>query len=274
MRYWQQWILVAGVVGSGALGLAPMMAVAAETRHNEWEVAPEMYYFHYREPNVAVTFAGPMYGLAGSFTHHHANRVMLKAEGRGAAGSVDYRGSGTIHGITDFVLEGRLLAGYDVLVGDTRGLTPFLGVGYRYLNDDSSGKTSSTGAAGYDRESRYFYSPLGVEYRTPLGDQWHVTFSGEYDLFWRGQQNSHLEDVHRGFNTVSNAQTRGYGARGAVKFSKPGPRVDWVIEPFVRWWSIRDSRNANVTFSGVIIGYGYEPKNETFEVGAKVGVRF
>jgi len=241
---------------------------------NQWDIGPEVYYFRYKEPDVSVEFEGPMYGLVGSFTHHHANRLMLRAEGRGAWGKVNYTGSGTIDGIQDWTLEGRLAAGYNMPIGGNRRLTPFVGVGYRYLNDDSSGKTSSTGAVGYERESNYLYSPVGVEFSAPWRGHWAVTISAEYDLFWNGWQKSHLEDADPGFNTVSNTQNRGYGVRSSIMLQRKGERVDWVIAPFVRWWSIKDSENANVTYAGTIIGYGYEPKNETLEAGGTVTVRF
>lgn len=264
-----------------ALSLAVMWTLAAavvraeeyEIPTNRWVIGPEIYYFRYEEPDIDVEFDGLMYGLAGSFTHHHANRVMFTAEGRGAWGQVDYTGSGTIDDIEDWTAEGRLAVGYD-FPKDGRLLTPFIGIGYRYLNDDSSGRTSSTGAAGYERESNYFYGPIGLEFSTALSEGWRIGLSGEFDILWKGRQISHLEDADPGFNEISNDQDSGYGARGSVRLQKRGERFDLLIEPFIRWWSIDDSKSANVTFSGVIVGTGYEPKNETLEVGGAISVRF
>lgn len=264
-----------GWLGVMVFGYASLAGAApSEIPQNQWEIGPDVYYFRYKEPDVSVEFEGPMYGLAGSFTHHNPSRFMLKADGRGAWGEVDYTGSGTIDGIQDWTLEGRLAAGYDIPLHEGRRLTPFVGVGYRYLNDDSSGRTSSTGARGYKRESNYLYSPVGVEFSAPLNSQWKIGVSVEYDLFWRGQQKSHLNDADPSFNALSNDQTSGYGARGSLKLQRMGERVDWVIEPYVRWWSIDDSKSANVTFSGVIVGTGYEPRNETLEVGGGISMRF
>ena len=50
--------------------------------------------------------------------------------------------------------------------------------------------------------------------------------------------------------------------------------VDFVIEPFIRYWNIKKSEDAKVTFAGVIIGTGYEPKNHTTEAGIKMGLIF
>ncbi len=265
--------IVFGVALFGMTAL-PVWAEESEIPRNQWEIGPEIYYFHYREPNVGVEFKGPMYGIQGSFTHHNSNHLMLRAEGRSALGLVYYSGSGTIDNILDWTLEGRATAGYDVVMSNGQLLTPFFGVGYRYLNDDTSGKISSTGAAGYDRESNYLYSPVGLEVTTPMSSGWRIGASVEDDIFWTGQQKSHLEDVAAGLNTISNDQNQGYGVRGSVKFQKSGERLDWVIEPYVRWWSIRDSTRAKITYGGAIIGYAYEPKNETLEIGGNISVRF
>ena len=98
--------------------------------------------------------------------------------------------------------------------------------------------------------------------------------NAEYDILWSGKQESHLEDVNFSFNTVSNDQNSGYGARGSIKLTKKSGRYDILIEPFIRWWSVKDSQSSNITFTGVIVGYAYEPKNETFEAGGKVAVLF
>ncbi len=269
-RIWTQeqrvWMLWTKQWQDGQAPSTPWVwAAEDQMRRNELEFGPEFYYYHYEEPSLGVTFYGPMVGLAASFTHHHPNHLMLKAESRGAAGRVDYTGSGKISGISDYTFEGRLTTGYDVPLKDDRLLTPFFGIGYRYLNDGFSGKISSTNAAGYERESSYLYSPLGASYGAGLGDGWKIGLSLEYDIFWKGIQRSHLEDVNPDFDTLSNDQTRGYGTRGSVKLLKAGELLDWLIEPYLRWWNIQDSE---------IVGTGFEPENETLEVGGNIRVRF
>ena len=80
--------------------------------------------------------------------------------------------------------------------------------------------------------------------------------------------------MHFALNTVSNDQDSGYGVRGSAKLQKKGDRFDIVIEPFIRWWSIKESQLSNVTFTGVIVGYVFEPKNETLEIGGKIAALF
>jgi len=79
-----------------------------------------------------------------------------------------------MNNIDDYILEFRGLAGYDFPVSKASFLTPYAGIGYRYLNDDSSGKVASTGALGYERESNYIYSPIGVKFIADLKKGWSM----------------------------------------------------------------------------------------------------
>ena len=187
---------------------------------------------------------------------------------------MDYKNSGTLDNIDDLTLEFRGLGGFGFDIFTASTLTPYLGVGYRYLNDDLKGKVTSTGAAGYERESNYFYSPIGIETLTELNNGWFWGLRAEYDYFWRGVQKSHLSDANPAYNDLENDQNKGYGVRGSVKLLMKSEEIDFVIEPFIRYWNIKKSEDAKVTFAGVIIGTGYEPKNHTTEAGIKMGLIF
>ena len=261
--------LIGLTAGSAAFASQPL-------NRYEWEFGPEIYYFEYKEPALNVKDKGTMYGFTTAFAYHDPSRLMLKADGHAAYGQVDYSStdSGTLNGIGDYTLEGRVSAGYDIDLNNGWLMTPFFGAGYRYLNDDSSGQISSSGAGGYERESNYFYSPVGAEFSTQLNKDWSLGFSAEYDIFWSGEQKSHLSDAIPGLNTVTNDQDSGYGVRGAIQFKKMGEKMDVVIEPFIRWWSVEDSNTSNITYAGVIVGYGYEPKNESLEVGGSITIHY
>ena len=62
-------------------------------------------------------------------------------------------------GTRDYLFEIRGVIGRDYYLDGTRVL-PYVGVGYRYLDDDSAGKFSSVGAMGYDRQANYYFSLL------------------------------------------------------------------------------------------------------------------
>jgi len=248
-------------------------AMAAQMDVHNYDLGSEIYYFDYEEPGV-MEEDGVFYGVRAAYTYHKT--LMVGLDGRFAYGSVDYSspGSGTVDNIDDFVIETRGTLGMDWNMTDSTMLTPFSGFGYRYLNDDTGGKSSTTGAAGYERESNYYYTPFGLAGRWSGPQGWSVTVSGEYDLFWSGTQKSHLSDANASFNDLKNDQGDGFGARTSLAVEKKGRRVDWVLEGFWRYWDIDQSDATPVTFSGVLVGLGYEPANDSFELGGQITVRF
>lgn len=265
---------------------AVFAAVPPVAQNKPWEVGLEAYSYEYEEPSIMEN-EGVFTGLAASYTYL-THSQMYKFEGRFAGSRVDYSSpnSGKIENIDDIVFEARGLIGYDLINeamgarSDTLSLIPYIGLGFRYLNDDSSGKISSTGAYGYERESRYFYSPVGIELTKyfvseySMGAFWSIGFTGEYDIFWAGRQNSYLRKVDPNYGDLHNKQDSGYGWRASVRVCMHTSGVDLVIEPFYRYWNIDRSDDANLTYAGFIWGYGYEPKNSTDEIGCKVAVKF
>jgi hypothetical protein len=257
--------------------LVGVASVSAQTktgtllRKHTFELTHEISYRIYKEPDV-MKEDGTMYGLVGSYTYH--NKIMLKVEGEVSWGEVDYSNSGEINNITDYMLEFRGLGGYDFSILKTSMITPFIGIGYRYLNDDSSGKTSTTGALGYERESNYLYSPIGIAFITRIGKDWSFRGTGEYDLFWWGKQISHFSDVSAGLNDLENRQEKGFGLRGAIAFERKFKKAIFKGGPFIRYWDIKKSKTATITNLGTPIGVGWEPKNNSTEVGVMFGVKF
>ncbi len=250
-------------------------------QRHAWEAGTDVSSISYREPGV-MRNSGIMYGLVGSYTYRgwlppspeHIDRVMLKIEIKGSYGQVDYRNSGSLDNIDDFMFELRGLGGYDFSPTKTFTITPYIGIGYRYLLDDASGKVSSTGALGYKRESNYFYSPVGIETFVDLKHRWSLGVTAEYDIFWSGKQISHLSDVDSGYNDPENRQKHGYGVRGSFRLQRKLERLSIVIEPFIKYWNIGKSDNADVILNGIKVGEGYEPKNNSTEIGLRLAVRF
>lgn len=240
---------------------------AGELQKHRWELGPEISYIEYTEPGV-MKDKGLMYGVAGSYTYH--DNIMLKAEGRYSYGQVDYSsyGTGSMDNIDDHIFELRGLAGLDYPTLTGGFFTPYIGIGYRYLNDNSSGRVTSTGAWGYERESNYIYSPVGVNLSTLLENDWTFAVTAEYDIFWYGKQISHLSDVD-GYNDLENRQKRGQGYRSSVRFEKRS----FAIEPFIRSWRIEESEHEYFRCNGMICE-GWEPKNYSEEYGINLLLRF
>ena len=120
--------------------------------------------------------------------------MFFKVDGRGSYGALKYQGSGTQDSVPDLIIETRGVAGMDFPVGSGVSLSPYLGVGYRYLYNDSRGYTS-TNAAGYRRYSNYLYAPVGLTTRIHIVNRWVVAPTVEADIFLIGKQKSQLSDV-------------------------------------------------------------------------------
>lgn len=236
-------------------------------RHNG-ELRPEISHIEYEEPDV-MKEDGFMYGIGAAYTYH--NNLMVRLDGRYSYGEVDYRNSGTLDNIDDYMIETRLTVGYDIpLPSGLTFITPYFGFGYRYLNDDSSGMVTSTGARGYERESNYYYFPIGIMTYSKIGNGWSYGVTVEYDIFWKGKQKSHLSDVGPGYDDIENDQEDGDGFRASIKFEKKLKHMGFFIEPFFRYWAIEDSEVTSDSAGR----YWYEPENKSTEIGLSLAVTF
>lgn len=205
-----------------------------KTSRHIWEISNSLSYIEYKEPGV-MSEKGPMYGVDASYSYRHG--VMLQLEGRFGYAQVDYDGYNQAGAkikhddIDDYLFEARGLIGYEFNILSSTTLTPYAGLGYRYLNDNLQDYFG-----GYERESNYLYLPVGIEIITGLKNNWCWGAAIEYDYFLSGKQKSHLSDFDPGLNDIDNKQDKGYGLRGVVKFVRKGQRVNFFMEPFIRYW--------------------------------------
>jgi len=230
-----------------------------------WEVGGQLSDYRYEEPSLGVKIWGGRVGVTGAYTYTGAGQWFFKVDGRYAYGSLKYQGAGTLDSVPDSILETRGVFGKDYFPRSDVSLSPFAGLGYRYLYNDLRG-TSSTGAVGYRRYSNYWYVPLGLTSRINVNGQWVIAPTIEYDYFISGTQISQLTDTGLGYSDATNTQDNGYGYRLSV-FAEVG---SWAFGPWMNYWSIEDSDIVPVGF-----GFGArEPKNETREYGLEVKYRF
>ncbi len=262
--------LAIGLLCSGTtFAAAKEENIIAAGKNHSWEIGAELSSFTYEEPGI-MEESGALLGIAGSYTYR--NDWMLKIEGVFKYGQIDYTGA-TIEGepvaadnIDDYIVEVRGLSGYGFPLSESTVLTPFVGLGYRYLSDDLGAASS----AGYGRESNYLYSPIGIETLTELQNGWFAGLAIEYDIFWHGIQTNHMSDLEYGLNDIENDQNRGYGFRGSIKFQNSR----FVIEPFIRYWKIDDSDPEYLTYFEAPVTVIIEPENNSTEVGIKLTVKF
>ena len=247
------------------------------TSTHRFRISFDTTYFDYQEEDGDLMEEdGFMFGLKGDYTYHRGNRLMAGFSLEYLTGDLDYDGetwggAPVKEDTDDWIVECRGLAGYHFFLKGKHLLTPFLGIGYRYWNDDTGG------AGGYEREVEYWYSPLGIKIDGLLSDKWTWGISAEYDLFWKGKVKSHLSDVSSDFNDSKVDQDfgDGYGLMFSFRLErKLIKRYSLSIEPYFRYWSVDESDTDILSYSGQPIGYVYEPENETFCYGLRLGIVF
>ncbi len=240
-----------------------------------WRIAPEVSRYKYREPGI-MTNEGTLYGVVGSYTFHGLGdsssaetgadgRYTLRLEGRLSFGEMEYDGSYmddtpvSLDGIDDFLFDLRMLWGRE-LTASRLSDAVYAGLGYRYLNDDSSSEVG-----GYERKSNYVYVPLGSRKDFDMAGPWSLSVTSELDVLIVGRQISYLSDADPSLPDVRNWQWPGLGAGLMLDLRHTGTNVDLSLAPFLRCWWIAESSTSD--------GY-YEPRNNTFEYGLAFVIRF
>lgn len=233
------------------------------------EIGFETSHITYKEPGL-MQEKGFMYGITGALAYRNYS-YMLSIEARANFGQVDYTStsSGSIDNIDDNIWEARGLAGHDFIILETFAVTPYVGLGYRHLNDNMGGRSSTTGARGYDRTISYVYSPIGIDATTAFDNGWNIKLRLEYDKFWDGRVESHLGSIPGRYD-IENDQDKGYGLRGSIVLKKKGEQIDFIIEPFFRYWNIDDSKTTTDPAGTTWI----EPENNSKEFGISLAVEY
>ncbi len=249
-----------------------------------WGVGGEISYINYKEPAV-MEEEGMMHGVFVFYTYRgwlppapsDQDDWRMTLEARYSQGEVDYHGrlnNGTAHtfnDIDDYLFEVRTLAGREFARGNNCLVIPYFGLGYRYLND-----ALQEDATGYERESEYFYVPLGIEIIKDLKINWRVSIRFEYDFFLFGeQQTNYSGNPSLNRDDLSNDQRSGYGLRSSVKLEKEIGSLNFTVQPSITYWHIDKSETKRITNNGVPTGsVGWEPKNHSTEYGIRLGLEF
>jgi len=243
-----------------------------------FEVGAQVSDYRYQEHVVAnkefMNETGTKFGIIANATKAFSSSLFLTADSRIAYSSNDYQGSGTKSDNDDLLAEIRGVAGKDFVFENIRygqrtidfDISPYVGLGYRYLYNDLRGK-GSTGLSGYQRESEYLYLPVGFTQRFNITNQSRLSTNIEYDHLLIGQQTSSLGDAVAGAGDVVNHQYDGYGLRGTLMYEM----ASWSAGPFFNYWNI----NASTEDCSKKLGCGFfEPHNQTIEYGVQAKYRF
>jgi len=250
----------------------PSNAISLKTETG-FEVGLQMSDYYYQENEIAsekfMDQSGLKFGLTLGLNAAMSYGFFMSGDLRFAYSDNDYWSAptGDVEGFGEDILgEARFLVGKDfisenkLIVPFAFGLSPYVGIGYRNLHNDSS-DTVVAGLHGYRRTSEYIYAPIGLTARFRVTDTSRLSLTAEYDGLLQGNQKSCLSDVNPALPDVDNEQESGRGARGSLMYETKS----WSVGPFVEYWNV----NQSVETAG-----WYEPHNYTLEYGAQVRVRF
>lgn len=217
-------------------------------------------YYSYKEPNL-MALKGFLAGVDYTATVPFSKGFFFKGDVRFATGRHKYSSqrTGTHNNNPTYYIEMRPLAGKDFILS-TQSISPFIGLGYRFLHHDGYGTRSSTGHFGYHRTNTMIYIPVGLTHRVALNESSKIQTTIEYNHMVYGRQYSGVDTDNSGKGIYHN-QNKGFGAR----FSTQYHQNKWSIGPYVTYW--------NVAKSDVQKGF-IEPKNNTIEAGLKVEYTF
>ena len=269
-------------------------------KQDEFEAGIERYQYKYHEyaetGSKFMHFRGVYNGIFMAYAFRPADIDSMveqiinlyRVELRYATGRVNYTGAQqdslgnvtgfTYNGVNDFVFEGRGILGNEYTLPQAWTVTPYMGIGYRLLNNSMQ----EAGPGGYERESTYWYLPLGATLAKDLPRAWRCEYNAEYDYFISGKQVSHLEDIDPALDPLGNKQNKGFGWRTSLKVVKSLSRVKWSFEPYYRFWHIKKSSVEPWSAHGQIVPgsepntmiVGWEPDNITQELGLRLGAQF
>ncbi len=232
-----------------------------------------------------------MYGTFGGYTYHDHGFIgiplMFETDVEFATSNdmdtdgwyPDYSALGRskyVVGDSDnYLLEVRCLVGYDFSLGK-HIVTPYIGYGYRYWNMDNPDLRDQTVAGnpqvpGFEQETSYHYSPIGVKTVSPINDKWLFKTMFEFDLLWDGKVEKNISDANSAYGDTKCELDfgDGYGFRFAVQLErKITQKISLWLEPYMKYWNIKESDQVGIPGSGLSV---VEPKNDTTCWGIRLG---
>jgi outer membrane protein W len=260
-------LLLAGLLTVAATGVMAQVKVDSLNTQSTNQLGLTMSSYAYDESSLGVKMEATNIGVEYLSTYAFKNNWFLLGEFDYNNGSVKYTGSGTASGIAQYYYNLKGAVGYDFAF-DSFVVSPYIGLGYRFLDQSLGGVRTSTGAIGYDRKSTYNYIPIGAIHRFAVKDnKAKIETTLEYDYLISGNQYSGLSTA--GLPNQNNKQTSGYGLNLTILYKQD----NWGFGPYYKYWNI-DKSQTNTFDSGGSTWTVYEPQNTTNEYGVKLTYSF
>lgn len=236
-------------------------------RENELEFAIEDYSARYEQPKI-YSQNGSLAGYAIEYTHRFPQDIMAGIQAQWSDGKFKQPPDQGYSGIKDRLWEIRGIIGHDYYLLPKTRLTPYSGVGFRYLEDNSEGLTAEIDGGtilGFKAYSHYTYLPFGADFVYEVNPHFNIKTNLEYDYMVHGWQVDKY-GVYPGFDTLKVDQNYGNGLRGSLRFNYELKYATLFAELFYRYWQIPKTKL--VEDGGYLLN---EPRNTTQEFGLRLG---
>jgi hypothetical protein len=261
----------------GALCAVAIAAPATAQTRGGFEVGPKVVDYSYREMLDGATIVrddGLLYGLAVGYTETLSRGWFLRLRADAVTGNVDYEDDEgeRIENVSQTAGTAEFHLGKDFAVGGAT-LTPFAGIGHRTLRDESGGRETQGGLAGYDRTISYRYLPVGVAVSFGIGASARMELSGQANFVVGGRARSRLSEIDPDLPDLDLALRGGTGFRLSALGEIPIGGSAIRFGPVLETWTINPSESLQISEGGDTFELS-EPRNRTVMVGAMASFAF
>ena len=222
------------------------------------------------EKDGAFSFSleGYKYGISLTGTKTLGDYIYLIGDFRLTLSDIKFKdSSGYEQKIPESMYEVRIIAGVEGIIKNNL-FSPYVGIGYRHLNNDMRG------AGGSRHEHTYTYIPIGVTHRFAVNKTARISTSVEYDYFLSGEVTSNVSDLGSTSvaiygETSTYKQNEAYGLRINAAYEEKS----WSVGLFFNYIAMEKSE-PEVTYYLSNVYTNWIKKNDTMELGLQIKYRF
>jgi hypothetical protein len=237
-----------------------------------FDIGLQASYFDYKETdnNPTLKNSGAQYGIGMAYTGALGSNWFTRFEGRADGGMLKFEKYPVSKDVPNYLGEVRAAIGWDLL-SDHFGISPYIGIGYRFLQTNLKAETNGD-LRNVKRQGQYLFAPIGLQPRFRLENGHKLVLTAEYDPIIRGWQKDYLSQISESYADIQHKQKKGYGLRGEISYETER----FVVGPFFNYWNLRQSSTDCGTGSGAtpIETCDFVPHNRTIEYGLNVRYRF
>jgi opacity protein-like surface antigen len=232
-----QLISLAGIV------MLPLYAAVAATNtasasHYQWNFGVNERYVSFQDTNTNFApNSGFMHGVTGGFTYQAP--VQFSINMNYAQGTTDYYTSAARSYSTK--PKNSL---FDVVASVARPVyylqrhfVPYVGIGYRYFNNDALGVMMNQAQQGYNSKQATMYVPVGFSTQIARQRHWQMLLNVRYDFIFEGTQKTYSSQINSG--SAVTARDHGFGVHVSADWQTNSAYGLVTVSPYYSHYSFK-----------------------------------